>query len=59
MKQITRKEASQLLRKFGVVDTRIERSKNALLVYSILSNNQSFLVKYDMKKHDKSYFVDN
>jgi hypothetical protein len=59
MKQITRNEASQLLRKFGVIDTKIERGKNALLVYSMLSNNRSFLVKYDMKKHDKSYFVEN
>jgi len=59
MKQITRNEASHLLRKFGVIDTKIERGKNALLVYSRLSNNQSFLVKYDVKKHDKSYFVEN
>lgn len=59
MKQITRNEASQLLRKFGVIDTKIERGKNALLVYSMLSNNRSFLVRYDMKKHDKSYFVEN
>ncbi len=59
MKQITRNEASQLLRKFGVINIKIERSKNALLVYSMLSNNRSFLVKYDLKKHDKSYFVEN
>jgi hypothetical protein len=59
MKQITRDEASQMLRKFEVVDTRIERSKNALFVYSLLSNNRSVLVKYDTKKHDKSYFVEN
>jgi len=58
MKQITRDEASQLLRKFGVIETRIERAQNALLVYSILSNNRSFLVKYDMKKHNKSYFIE-
>jgi len=59
MKQITRNEASQLLRKFEVIDTKIERIKNALLVYSNLSNHRSLLVKYDMKKHDKSYFVNN
>jgi hypothetical protein len=58
MKQITRDEASQLLRKFGVIDTKIERSKDALLVYSMLSNNRSFLVKYDVNKHNKSYFIE-
>lgn len=58
MKQITRTEASQLLRKFGVIDTKIERIKNALLIYSILSNNRSLLVKYDVKKHHKSYFIE-
>ena len=59
MKQITRNEASQLLRKFGVIDTKIERLKNALLVYSNLSDNRSLLVKYDTKKHHKSYFIEN
>ncbi len=59
MKQITRNEASQLLRKFEVIDTKIEHIKNALLVYSNLSNNRSLLVKYDVKKHDKSYFINN
>jgi hypothetical protein len=56
MKQITRNEASQILRKFGVINTKIERIKNALFVYTNLSNNRSLLVKYDMKKHHKSYF---
>jgi len=59
MKRITRNEASQMLRKFRVIDTKIERIKNALQVYSILSNNRSLLVKYDVKKHSKSYFTDN
>lgn len=59
MKQITRNEASQLLRKLGVIETKTERIKNALLVHSILSNNRSLLVKYDVKKHSKSYFIGN
>jgi len=59
MKKITRNEASQLLRKFGVMETKIERIKNALIVYSILSNNSSLLVKYDVKNHHKSYFIEN
>ena len=59
MKKITRNEASQLLRKFRVIDTKIERIKNALQVYSMLSNNRSLLVKYDVKKHSKSYYVNN
>ena len=57
MKQITRNEASQILHKFEVIDTKIERIKNALLVHSILSDNRSMLVKYDVKKHSKSYFI--
>jgi hypothetical protein len=56
MKQIKRNEASQLLRQFGVIDTKIEHDKNALLVYSNLSNNRSLLVKYDVKRRHKSYF---
>ena len=59
MKQITRNEASQLLRKLGVIETKTERIKNALLVHSILSNNRSLLVKYDVKKQSKSYFIGN
>lgn len=58
MKQITRKEASQILHEFGVIDTRIEHIENALLVYSNLPNSQSLLVKYDMVNHGKSYFVE-
>ena len=58
MKQITRNQASQLLRQFNVIDTKIERSKSALLVHSILSDRRLLLVKYDLKKHDKSYFVE-
>lgn len=59
MKKITRDEASHLLRKFGVIETKIERIKNALIVCSILSNNRSLLVKYDVKKHHKSYFIES
>jgi len=58
MKQITRNEASQLLRNFGVIDTKIQRIKNTLLVHSVLSNNRSLLVKYDMKKHNKTYYIE-
>lgn len=58
MKQITRGEASELLRKFEVMTTKIERAKNTLLVYSNLSNNCSLLVKYDTENHHKTYFVE-
>jgi len=57
MKKITRNEASRLLRKFRVIDTKIERIKNALLVCSILSNHRSLLVKYDVKKHNKRFYL--
>lgn len=59
MKKITRDQASQLLRKFGVTETKIERIKNALLVCTILSNNSALLVKYDVKNHHKSYFLES
>ena len=59
MKQITRNEASHLLRKFGVIDTKIERVKNVLIVCTSLPNDLSLLVKYDVKKHHKSYFIEN
>ena len=58
MKQITRKEASQILHEVGVIDTKIEHNENELLVYSNLPNSQSLLVKYDMVNHGKSYFVE-
>lgn len=59
MKRISRDEASRLLRTFGIIETKIERIKNALMVYSMLSNHHLLLVKYDVNKHDKSYFIKN
>jgi len=45
-----------LLHQFEAIDTRIESVRNALLVYSILSNNRSVLVKYNLKIHQISCF---
>ncbi len=57
MEKITRNEARQLLREFEVMETKIKCVKNMLSVCTVLSNKQSLLVKYDVKRHRKSYFT--
>ena len=56
MEQITRSKAEKLIMKHKVIKTNIKQTKNQLCVYFTLSNNKSFLVKYDVKKHEKQYY---
>ena len=59
MKQITREEAEKLFLDYQAVNTNIEHDSCELRVFSTLSNRQSFLVRYDIKEHRKSYFIEN
>ncbi len=59
MEQITRQQAEKLMLKHKVVKTNVKQAKNELCVFFTLSNKKSFLVKYDVKKHDKSYHIKN
>ena len=59
MKQITREEAEKLFLNYQAVNTNIEHDNCELRIFSMLSNKQSFLVRYDIKEHQKSYFVEN
>lgn len=57
MKKITRTQAEQLMLKHKVVKTNVKKDKRELCVFFTLSNDTSFLVKYDIKKHRKSYYM--
>jgi hypothetical protein len=57
MKKITRKQAEQLMLKHKVVKTNVNNDKRELRVIFTLSNAVSFLVKYDVKKRCKSYYL--
>jgi len=57
MKKITRDQAEQLMLKYEVVKTNVKKEKNELCVFFTLSNDISFLVKYDVKNYSKNYFM--
>ena len=57
MKKITRTQAEKLMHKSKVVETNVKKYNKGLCVFFTLSNGKSCLVKYDGKKHSKSYFL--
>ena len=57
MEQITRTKAEKLMLKYKVVKTDVKQIKHKLCVFFTLSNNKSFLVKYDVRKRNKSYYL--
>ena len=59
VKEITRYEAEKLFFQSDVISTEIEQDDKALCVLLTLSDNNSCLVKYDLKNQEKSYFVSN
>ncbi len=59
MKKITRKQAEQLLLNSDVINSKVEQNKNELRVSMSLAGNKSCLVKYDIKNHTKSYFLED
>ena len=57
MQKINRAEIEKLLFNFQVVKTKVEQDKKELRVFTTLSNRDSFLVKYDLRTRQKSYFL--
>jgi len=56
MQEINRIEIEKLLFNSKVVDTKVEQDKKELRVLTVLSNHDSFVVKYDLTTRRKSYF---
>jgi hypothetical protein len=59
MKKITREQAEQLFLVSNVLNTNVEQDKKELRVSMTLSGNKSCLVKFDLIKQQKTYFLDN
>jgi len=59
MKRITRDEAETLFLASNVVSSNIEQDKNEMRIHLTLSDDRSFLVKYDFREREKSYFLDD
>lgn len=59
MKKISREQAEQLFLNSNVLQSKVEQDKKELRVFMSLSGNKSCLVKYDLKKQTKTYFLDN
>jgi hypothetical protein len=59
MKKISRIQAERLMIKHKVIKTKVTNDKRELSVIFTLSNSVSFLIKYDVKKRDKTYYLKN
>jgi len=57
MKQITRHEAEALFNTWKVTASRIEQDESEMRVLLLLSNQKSFIVKYNFLDHQKRYFL--
>lgn len=57
MKEISRREAEALVRKARVVSSDVVQSAKEMRVTLVLDDDTSFLVRYDLKDHAKSYFL--
>ncbi|MDZ7372262.1 MAG: hypothetical protein ONB12_13955 [candidate division KSB1 bacterium] len=58
MIEITRSEAEELFRLHSVRSSRLEQNPNELCVYIQFDGAPSFIVKYDLKRHRKSYYLE-
>lgn len=58
MKEISRQEIQKILAKYNVIKTCTVQKEGELEVAFFLSDNQSFLVRYDRKKQRKRYFIE-
>ena len=59
MKKISREQAEKLFEKEKVINTKVEQDKNELRISLNLSSNVSCLIKFDVKKQKKTYFINN
>ncbi len=59
MKQITRNEAESLFLNSEVVSSNIKQHPKEMSIHLTLTNERSFLVKYDLLDHQKRYFIIN
>lgn len=59
MKKITRAQAEKLLLNSEVIKTNVKQDKNELQISMHLSINKSCLVKYNVKKQTKTYFIED
>ena len=57
MKKISRREAETLIQTSSIVDSDVVQDQNEMRVLLTLTNDQTFLLKYDLHYHDKSYFI--
>ncbi len=57
MKEITRLEAESLFQENSVVNQTIQQSNQELSIVMTISNHDNLIVKYDIPKRIKRYFL--
>lgn len=57
MKKISRREAETLIQAENILDSNVVQDQDEMRILLTLSNNQTFLLKYDLHAHDKSYYL--
>ena len=58
MKEITRSEAESLFQENAVVKRHIQQSNQELSIVMAISDNTSLIVKYNVPKQTKHYYLD-
>jgi len=57
MQKINRSEIEKMLLDFEVIDTKVEQDNKELIIQTTLSNRDRFLVKYNVKTRNKTYYL--
>jgi len=57
MKKISRREAETIIQASSIVDSNVVQDQNEMRVLLTLTNDQTFLLRYDLHDHNKSYFI--
>ena len=57
MKKISRKEAETLIQAENILGSNVVQDQDEMRVLLTLSNDQTFLLRYDLHLHDKTYYL--
>jgi len=57
MKEITRSEAEALFQTHSIKDRALQQTNRELLIEMNLSDNDNLIIRYDIPKREKHYFL--
>ena len=58
MENIERSQAEKLLEKFNVCYSRLKQNSNDISIFLKLSNGKTILMKYNIQKKNKSFYLE-